>query len=170
MHTRIWNDTKCAVYVCKHAHNPFLLGYFPQHELASPQMTKEPGVWECACVCVFETTAIMNSRLFYSWCFHFPPLVTDKCFPTVPTCRRLQASDTQTHTHSLTLRQTWQRQILLDASIKRKSLCFVSTVAVVQPNSSILSSSISHGCEIREMETAFAAQSKKIFKVSSWGF
>lgn len=98
------------------------------------------------------------------------PLVTDKCFPTVPTCRRLQASDTQTHTHSLTLRQTWQRQILLDASIKRKSLCFVSTVAVVQPNSSILSSSISHGCEIREMETAFAAQSKKIFKVSSWGF
>ena len=77
---------------------------------------------------------------------------------------------TRTDTHSLTLRHTWQRQILLDASIKRKSLCFVSTVAVVEPNSSILSSSISHGCEIREMETAFAARSKKIFKVSSWGF
>ncbi len=158
--------TSKSCLCCKHVHNPFLLGYFPCHELASPQMTKESGV----CEFVFEATAVMNCRLFHSWCFHFTPLVTDKCFPTVPTYRQLQASRTQTHTRSLTLRHTWQRQILLDASIKRKSLCFVSTVAVVQPNSRILSSSISHGCEIREMETAFAAQSKKIFKVSSWGF
>lgn len=54
---------------------------------------------------------------------------------------------------------------------KKEPLLFsVSTVAVVQLNSSILSFSISHGYEIREMKNAFAAQSKKIFKVSSCGF
>lgn len=44
-------------------------------------------VW--LCVCASEATAIRDCRLFHSWCFHFPLLVTDKCFPTVPTYKRL---------------------------------------------------------------------------------
>lgn len=60
-------------------------------------------------------------------------------------------------------------QVLLDASIKRQSRCFLmSTVAAFQLNSSILSPSMSHGYVIRKTETsALAAQSKKIFKEAS---
>ena len=147
---------------------------------------KWPSSLVCVCVCVSECVCIWDD------CNHELQVVSQLMFPFSPSCSskmlshssHMQTAPSLTHTHthtlthrrihmhsnSLTLRHTWQHQILLDASIKRKSFCFVSTVAVVQPNSSILSSSISHGCEIREMETAFAAQSKKIFKVSSWGF
>lgn len=104
---------------------------FPSRVLSPPWpgITTNDQVAGCVtvsvCVCVFETTSIMNCWSFHSWCFHLSPLVTDKCFPTVPTYRRLQASHIQTLTRSLTLRHTWQCQILLDASIKRTSHCFL---------------------------------------------
>lgn len=99
-------------------------------------------------------------------------VVSQLMFPFSPSCNRqmlshsphLQTAVSHTHAHtharihSLTLRRTWHCQILLDASIKRQSLCFVSTAVVVWLNSSILSSSINRACEIREMGAVFAAQ------------
>lgn len=140
-------------------------------------MTKQPGVWGCAsaclrvCVClpVFDTNANKNCWLFHSWCFPRSPLVADKCFPTVFTCRRLQTPHTHMHTQLDPEAYMAMPDIIGCFYKKTEPLLFfpVSTEAAVQLNSSILSSSISRGCEIGVMETAFAVQKKEREKKSS---
>ena len=125
MHTRVCNDIGSAVYVVSMHTILSFYGTFPHHDLASPQMTKQPGVWVCAYACVRVcvwalVTANTSCRLFHSWCFNLSRLESDKRFPTAPTCRRLKAAHIQPRTHSLTLRHYMAMPDIIGRFYKKK--------------------------------------------------